>query len=44
MVHKPNLHLKALAAQENDMNADTAIVEQLAALLKLPRTQPGKMC
>ncbi len=41
LVHKPNLQLKALAAQEEDMNPDTAIVEQLAALLKLPPDATG---
>jgi len=39
LVHNPNLQLEALAAQEDDMNPDTAIVEQLAALVE---TAPGR--
>jgi phage I-like protein len=36
LVHKPNLHLKALARQEDDMNDDTGFLARLVAFLKLP--------
>lgn len=42
LVHKPNLHLTALASEETDMTDNpqdgTAIMRKLAALLKLPET------
>lgn len=35
LVHNPNLHLTALASQEDAMNTDMPFIERLAALLKL---------
>lgn len=35
LVHNPNLHLTALASQEDTMNTDTSFIERLATLMKL---------
>lgn len=36
LVHNPNLQLRALASQEDDMNDDTGFLQRLVTFLKLP--------
>ncbi len=36
LVHKPALHLQALASEENDMDQETTLLARLVASLKLP--------